>query len=334
MLPMNDEFYMQLAIDAAWEYQLLTYPNPPVGAVVVHSGRIVAIEAHHRAGTSHAEVLALVNAYETLSGETVPIDRYDAQAVHAFLRKLPAGFFKACTIYVTLEPCAHEGKTPSCASLLAELGLERVVIAHPDPIAGHGGGANRLENVMMGVLEERAHDLITPFLIWQERAFVVFKLAQTLNGRIGGGYLSSQESLEHVHCIRSVVDRLIIGGGTVRADRPTLDSRFDPEGRAPDVTIFSGQTEWDHTIPLFDVEGRDVQISDTLACLDTPSLILVEGGDGMLEALQDRVDWMLTYLTPKLSPNEITYNTTTTLRFLHTQRIGVDLMIWSQNLGD
>ena len=120
----------------------------------------------------------------------------------------------------------------------------------------------------------------------------------------------------------------------MRADRPTLDSRFDPEGRAPDVTIFSGQTEWDHTIPLFDVEGRDVQISDTLECLDTPSLILVEGGEGMLGALHDRVDWMLTYLTPKLSPNEITYNTTTTLRFLHTQRIGVDLMIWSQNLGD
>ncbi len=331
---MNDEFYMQLALDAAWKHQLLTYPNPPVGAVIVCDGRIVAVEAHRRAGTSHAEVLALLSAYETLSGETVPIDRYDAYAAHAFLRGTGADFFHACTIYVTLEPCAHEGKTPSCASLLFELNLERVVVAHPDPIAGHGGGARQLNNVTMGVLEAQAHDLITPFLMWQERAFVLFKLAQTLNGRIGGGYLSSPESLEHVHRIRSVADRLIIGGGTVRADRPTLNSRFDPGGRAPDVTIFSGQTEWDHTIPLFDVEGRDVQISDTLACLDTPSLILVEGGGGMLEALGDRVDWMLTYLTPKLSPNEITYNTTTTLRFLHMQRIGVDLMIWSRNLGD
>ncbi len=334
MPPMNDEFYMQLAIDEAWKYQLLTYPNPPVGAVVVYDGKIVAIDAHRRAGTSHAEVLALLSAYETLSGETAPIDRYDAHAAHAFLRKVPTGFFDACTIYVTLEPCAHEGKTPSCASLLAELELERVVVAHPDPIAGHGGGAGRLSRVTMGVLEEKAHDLITPFLIWQERAFVVFKLAQTLNGRIGGGYLSSRESLEHVHRIRSVIDRLIIGGGTVRADRPTLDSRFDPEGRAPDVMIYSHDTEWDHTIPLFGVEGREVRVSDTLDGLDTPSLILVEGGNGMLEALQDRIDWMLTYLTPKLSPNEITYNTTTTLRFLHTQRIGVDLMIWSQNLGD
>ena len=331
---MNDKFYMQLAIDKAWEYQLLTYPNPPVGAVVVHRGAVVAVEAHQRVGTSHAEVLALVAAYERMTGETVAFDRMDAEAAHAFLLGLPEGFFFECTIYVTLEPCSHVGKTPSCASLLSQLNLERVVIAHPDPIAGHGGGADRLDRVTMRVLEEQARDLIAPFLIWQERAFVVFKIAQTLNGRIGGGYLSSPESLSHVHAIRNVVDRLIIGGNTVRTDRPTLDSRFVEGGRAPDMTIYSHSKDWDRTIPLFSVPGRTVEISDTLECLSKPSLVLVEGGGGMLEAMERQIDWLLTYVTPKLSDNEITYNTPNTLRFLHSQRIGVDLMIWSEYRGD
>jgi len=331
---MTDEFYMQLAIDKAWQYQLLTYPNPAVGAVVVCDGRIVASEAHRKAGTSHAEVLALVSAYEWLSGERVDFDPMDALAAHDFLRGLSEGFFGRCTIYVTLEPCSHSGKTPSCADLLVTLRLERVVIALPDPIAGHGGGAERLENVTMGVMEDAARDLIAPFLIWQERAFVVFKIAQTLNGRIGGGYLSSHASLEHVHKIRSVADRLIIGGNTVRTDRPTLDSRFVSDGRAPDVTIFSRQDDFERSIPLFDVPKRRVEVCSTIKGLNKPSLVLIEGGGGMLAAMQDHIDWMLTYLTPKLSDNEITYNTPSTLRFLHTERIDVDMMIWSQYRGD
>jgi len=253
---------------------------------------------------------------------------------HDFLRGLPEGFFGRCTIYVTLEPCSHSGKTPSCADLLSVLRLERVVIALPDPIAGHGGGAERLANVTMGVLEDATRDLIAPFLVWQERAFVLFKIAQTLNGRIGGGYLSSRASLEHVHTIRNVADCLIIGGNTVRTDRPTLDSRFVSDGQAPDVTIFSRQDDFDRSIPLFDVPGRHVEVNSSLECLDKPSLVLVEGGGGMLEAMHGHIDWMLTYLTPKLSDNEITYNTPSTLRFLHTETIDVDMMIWSRYRGD
>jgi diaminohydroxyphosphoribosylaminopyrimidine deaminase/5-amino-6-(5-phosphoribosylamino)uracil reductase len=334
MLFMNDEFYMKLAIDTAWRYQLLTYPNPAVGAVVVCRGQIVAVEAHRKAGTSHAEVLALVSAYERLSGQRVDFDPMDAVVAHDFLRALPQNFFSRCTIYVTLEPCSHSGKTPSCADLLVTLQLERVVIALADPIAGHGGGAARLENVTMGVLEEAARDLIAPFLVWQERAFVLFKIAQTLNGRIGGGYLSSHASLEHVHAIRSVANRLIIGGHTVRTDRPTLDSRFVLDGQAPDVTIFSHRDDFDRSIPLFGVPGRHVAVSSALECLDKPSLVLVEGGGGMLEAMHGHIDWMLSYLTPKLSDNEITYNTPSTLRFLHAETIDVDMMIWSQYRGD
>ena len=120
---MNDDFFMQLALDIAWKYQLLTYPNPAVGAVVVQDGRILSIEAHQKAGTSHAEVLALLSAYETLSQKKIDFDRFDAQKAHTFLRTVPKDFFSACSIYVTLEPCAHEGRTPSCASLLELLNL-------------------------------------------------------------------------------------------------------------------------------------------------------------------------------------------------------------------
>jgi diaminohydroxyphosphoribosylaminopyrimidine deaminase/5-amino-6-(5-phosphoribosylamino)uracil reductase len=328
----RDGFYMQLALDNAWEYQGLTYPNPAVGAVVTLEGNILAIEAHQKAGTSHAEVLALLSAYETLSNRSIDFDPKDSHKAHAFLLNLPKDFFSQCTIYVTLEPCSHEGKTPSCASLLQSLTLKRVVIGIADPIEGHGGGMKQLENVSVGVLKEACQTLIEPFQLWQKRAFVLFKLAQTTNGRIGGGYLSSQASLTHVHQLREVCDTLLIGGNTVREDRPTLDCRFT-EAQAPDVKIYSKEDNFDREIPLFSVENRRVEIIDTLDFLDTPSFVMVEGGEGMLTALQEKIDWILIYQTPKLSTNNLTYNTTMNLHFLHHNKKDRDLMIWSKQIG-
>ena len=273
---MNDEFYMQLALNKAWEYQGLTYPNPAVGAVVTCRGKILSVEAHQKAGTSHAEVLALLSAYETMSNTTVAFDPMNAKEAHAFLLNLPKNIFSECTIYVTLEPCSHEGKTPSCASLLKTLNLMRTIIGMQDPIIGHDAGASLLKNVTIGVLENACKDLIEPFLIWQKRAFVLFKLAQTSNGKIGGGYLSSQASLNHVHQLREVCDRLLIGGNTVRTDRPTLDCRFT-KGKAPSVMIYSRRDDLDREIPLFSIENRSVEIGDDLHFLDKPSLVLVEG---------------------------------------------------------
>lgn len=329
---MRDEFYMQLALDKAWEYQGLTYPNPAVGAVVTLEGAILSIEAHQKAGTSHAEVLALISAYETLSKSSVDFDPYDSHKAHAFLLTLPKDFFSDCTIYVTLEPCSHEGKTPSCASLLQSLALSRVVIGIEDPIEGHGGGMKQLENVSVGVLEEDCQALIEPFLIWQKSAFVLFKLAQTTNGRIGGGYLSSKASLTHVHQLREVCDTLLIGGNTVREDRPTLDCRFI-QAQAPDVKIYAKEDNFDRDIPLFSIENRSVEIINALDFLDTPSFVMVEGGEGMLEALKEKIDWILLYQTPKLSTNYLTYNTTMNLHFLHHNKKECDLMIWSKQIG-
>ena len=122
---MHNEFYMQLALNKAWEFQGLTYPNPAVGAVVTNKGEIVAIEAHQKGGSSHAEVLALLSAYERLSQKSIGFDRFDASKAHDFLLSLPQDYFLECAIYVTLEPCSHVGKTPSCASLLSVLALKK-----------------------------------------------------------------------------------------------------------------------------------------------------------------------------------------------------------------
>lgn len=329
---MRDEFYMQLALEKAWEYQGLTYPNPAVGAVVTLDDNILAIAAHQKSGTSHAEVLALLSAYETLSNTRIDFNPNDAQKSHTFLLALPKDFFSDCSIYVTLEPCSHEGKTPSCASLLQSLALSRVVIGIQDPIEGHDGGMKKLDNTSIGILEEECRALIAPFVIWQKRAFVLFKLAQTSNGRIGGGYLSSKASLTHVHQLREVCDTLLIGGNTVREDRPTLDCRFI-EAQAPDVKIYAKEDNFDRDIPLFSIENRDVEIVNSLDFLNRPSFILVEGGEGMLKALQEKIDWMLIYQTPKLSTNNLTYNTTMNLHFLHQDKKDIDLMIWSKQIG-
>jgi len=328
-----DELCMQLALEKAWGYQLLTYPNPAVGAVVTYRGRIVSIEAHQKAGTSHAEVLALLSAWEAISGTQIDFDRFDADMAHYFLLSLPRRIFSECTLYVTLEPCSHKGKTPSCASLLADIRPARVVIAAMDPIAAHSGGVEMLKRAGMkvdqGIKEADAKQLLEPFVIWQKRAFVLFKLAQTTNGRIGGGYLSSRKSLVHVHKLRGVCDRLLIGGNTVREDRPTLDCRFTG-GAAPDIVIYSREDRFDRSIPLFGIEGRDVSVSGRLDFLQEPSFVLVEGGEGMLRALSEQIDWYLFYQTPKLSSHNLTYNIDKDLTFLHSEKKGIDMMIWSR----
>ena len=333
---MQAEFYMQLALNKAWQFQGLTYPNPAVGAVVTLHGEILAIEAHQKAGTSHAEVLALISAYEALSKNPINFDPKDASKAHAFLLGLPSNFFSKCNIYVTLEPCSHEGKTPSCANLLKSLELMNVFIGIKDTIDGHSGGASSLKNVTIGILENECSVLLEPFFIWQKRAFVLFKLAQTSNGRIAtnlnDGYLSSKSSLTHVHKLRAVCDSLLIGGNTVRVDRPTLDCRF-VDADAPNILIYSKEDNFDRSISLFSIDKREVNIVGDLDFLEKPSFILVEGGEGMLSVLKEKIDWLLIYQTPKLSANTLTYNTTMNLTFLHTEKKDVDMMIWSKNLG-
>ena len=326
---------MQLAINEAYKFQLLTYPNPAVGAVVVKDGAILSVEAHSKAGTSHAEVKALLRAYEQLSGQRVDFDILNSFEAHKFLLNIDKDFFKECELFVTLEPCAHIGKTPSCASLLSNLQLKRVVIGTLDPIDSHSGGVERLKSsnikVDIGCMQDSCEALIEPFKIWQKRGFVLFKLAQTTNGKIGGGYISSKESLTFVHKLREVVSKLVIGGNTVRVDRPTLDCRFI-DGKAPDVLIYSKKANFDKSINLFSVPNREVEVINSFDLLKKPGLYLIEGGEGMFKAIKKYIDWMLIFQAPKLTNNELSYNINANLQFLHIDRNSTDLIIWSRFL--
>ncbi|MGZ8547544.1 MAG: bifunctional diaminohydroxyphosphoribosylaminopyrimidine deaminase/5-amino-6-(5-phosphoribosylamino)uracil reductase RibD [Sulfuricurvum sp.] len=295
---------MNLAITAAWEYQLLTFPNPAVGAVCIgESGEILSIGAHKRAGGPHAEVYALRDAYTLLSGDNTLLACEDSSFIHDYLRKNHNNLFYTVSMAVTLEPCAHHGKTPSCALLIRDLGIKKISIAckDPHPIAANGG--KLLEDAgatcVFGVMQEEGEQLLEPFLKWQTNPFVFFKWAQRLDGTMDNGVISSQSSREHVHALRERCDLIVIGGNTVRLDRPTLDSRL-VGGKAPDVLIYSRSSHFDTSIPLFGIANRKVAIASSLEKIKEYSLVMIEGGTGMMNASCEVCDWYLSYIAPKI----------------------------------
>ncbi len=329
---MRPEFPMQLALDAAWQYQGLTFPNPAVGCTVCGpNGEILAVAAHEKAGGPHAEVHALKAAYRLLSGDDKIDPITDSAPLHDYLKKHHNALFAQCTLYVTLEPCSHHGKTPSCAVLIQELGLKKVVIAHEDPNAEAAGGAGLLKaagiEVETGLLRDKAHDLLLPFIKWQAARFVYFKWAQRLDGTVDGGTISCEASRRKVHAMRDVCDLMVIGGNTVKTDRPTLDARMVC-GKAPDILIYSRETAFDRSLPLFDVPDRKVMISDSLDAMNGYHNIMVEGGPGMLEALKEEVDYYLCFVAPK-SGGTIPFDKRgETFEILHSTMSGEDQMMW------
>ena len=137
---------MQVAIDSAWEFQGLTFPNPAVGCSVVDKyGKIIAVGVHEKAGEPHAEVNALQMAYAQLTDDSSILLLSASEKIHDFLIANHDDLFVECTLYVTLEPCAHYGKTPSCAQLIKALGIKKIVIGQKDPNAEAAGGISLLE---------------------------------------------------------------------------------------------------------------------------------------------------------------------------------------------
>ena len=195
-MKIDDNFYMRLAIDEAWKHQLLTYPNPAVGCVIVKNQRLLAVEAHKEAGMPHAEVNALKTAYLKDNPNSILKTKNSSFDIHQFLLQNHNGFFNDCEIYVTLEPCNHIGKTPSCANLLKELKPKRIIISVKDPNKQATGGLETLKNenidVTLGILEKDGLNLILPFISWQNKSCIFFKMAQTLNGSIDGKISSNR----------------------------------------------------------------------------------------------------------------------------------------------
>lgn len=214
-----DERFMARAAELALKGRDRTAPNPCVGAVMVRYGQIVAEGWHRYCGGLHAERECIADA-----------------------RKKGVDM-KKCTMFVTLEPCNHHGRTPPCTEAILEEGIPRVVVGARDPNAVAAGGVEHLRKngvtVETGILERECLDLISDFIVWQntKRAYSILKMASTLDGKIAGPYgkqepVSCPESFADVQYLRSLVGAVIVGGNTLYQDNPSLTCRREnlPDG--------------------------------------------------------------------------------------------------------
>ncbi|MEV9476736.1 bifunctional diaminohydroxyphosphoribosylaminopyrimidine deaminase/5-amino-6-(5-phosphoribosylamino)uracil reductase RibD [Aliarcobacter butzleri] len=330
-MKIDDNFYMRLAIDEAWKHQLLTYPNPAVGCVIVKNQRLLAVEAHKEAGMPHAEVNALKTAYLKNNPNSILKTKNSSFDIHQFLLQNHNGFFNDCEIYVTLEPCNHIGKTPSCANLLKELKPKRIIISVKDPNKQATGGLETLKNenidVTIGILEKDGLNLILPFISWQNKSCIFFKMAQTLNGSIDGK-ISSNRALAYVHTLRDKIDLLVIGGNSVRIDKPTLDTRYI-QGNNPDIFIYSKNKVFDTNIPLFKIPNRKVLISDDLYKLLDYKFIMIEGVYNLLDKLKERIDFFILIISPKIRKGQNALNEIDLdFEIIHENFIGEDKIVF------
>lgn len=294
--------FMLQALHEAWKYQFLTYPNPAVGACVVQNGNILSVEAHHKAGMPHAEVNALKAAFLNKHPDSQLKELSSSHNIHDFLINNHNGFFETCEIYVTLEPCNHTGKTPACTNLLKEVNIQKVYIGSLDPNDEAMGGKDTLKNAgvdtQIGLMKKECDDLLSPFKKWQKDKFRFFKLAVREDGSCDGGYITSQESLNLVHEIRTKLDLLVIGGETVRVDRPTLDTRFAQENNPSDILILSRTKEFDRSIPLFNITNRELIIDDDISKYNQ-KFSMIEGGYSFLELLKNDIDMLMLFVSHK-----------------------------------
>ncbi|MEK7698866.1 MAG: bifunctional diaminohydroxyphosphoribosylaminopyrimidine deaminase/5-amino-6-(5-phosphoribosylamino)uracil reductase RibD [Planctomycetota bacterium] len=226
----TDVKYMSLALELAEKGRGKVEPNPMVGAVVVKNGRIVGKGYHQVFGGPHAEVFALNEGKEDCAG---------------------------ATLYVSMEPCAHYGKTAPCVESIIKAGIKEIVIAiiDPNPITS-GKGMRKLQEagigLKLGVMESQATKLNAPFLKLMQKGlpYVIVKWAMSFDGKIASHtgdskWISSEESREYVHKIRGQVDGIMVGINTVQRDDPLLTCRING-GRNPRRIIIDSNA----TLPL------------------------------------------------------------------------------------
>ena len=269
-----DRTMMQRCIELARRALGRTTPNPLVGSVIVQDGEIVGEGFHPGAGHPHAEVFALRDAGEKARG---------------------------ATIYVSLEPCNHYGRTPPCSEALVAAGVAKVVVGmvDPDPRVS-GGGIERLRaagiEVVVGVEEDACRQLNEAFIhrILYKRPLGILKYAMTLDGKIASisghsTWVTGKEARTHVHQLRAACDAIIVGGNTVRQDNPYLTSHH-PDAHNPLRIVMSRTLD----LPL------DAHLWQTA---DAPTLVLTEVGinpDFQQQLVKREVEVVeLTPLTPE-----------------------------------
>ncbi len=283
---MAEALFLERALELAERGRGTTAPNPVVGAVVVRDGEVVGEGWHERAGEPHAEVVALRAAGEEARG---------------------------ATLFVTLEPCAHHGRTPPCSDAVAAAGVTRVVAAvgDPDPRTnGHGFERLRAAGIEVelagGEPEWQARVQNEGFrtVAALGRPFVVYKAAVTLDGRVtvpGSRWVSGEGSRRRVHELRARVDAVAVGMGTVRADAPRLDARGVDAARQPRRLAFGRGP----LPPGSELELRPGPPEEELRGLagDGVQTLLLEGGPTLATSFvrAGLVDRVLLFVAPQLA---------------------------------
>lgn len=241
----DDRKYMARALELALRGMGHTRPNPLVGAVIVKDDRIIGEGWHEQYGDSHAEVNAFKNCSEDPEG---------------------------ATLYVSLEPCSHYGKTPPCADLIIRKGIDRVVTAmvDPNPLVA-GKGIRKLKDagifVTLGIMEKEARKLNEVFIkyISQHKPFILYKAAMSLDGKTAchtgdSKWISSADSREEVHLLRGCYKGIMAGAGTVISDDPMLTARS--EGMEDPVRIIvDGKLSAPLEAKVFNEPGQAIVIT-------------------------------------------------------------------------
>lgn len=279
---------MRQALATSREARRRSSPNPWVGCVVVdEAGEVVGHGATEPPGGRHAEVVALDEAGERAAGGT---------------------------LYVTLEPCAHEGRTPPCADRLVAAGLRRAVVAlvDPDPQVA-GAGLARLAaagiETAVGVLAGEAEEALAPYLTHRRsgRPYVVVKLASTLDGRIAAPdgssrWITGSAARRDAHELRADSDAVLVGAGTVRSDDPELTARLGDEAVRQPLRVVLGRAPAGARVePALELTGDVRGVLDELGRRGVLQL-LVEGGSGVTAQFHRSglVDRYVFYLAPAL----------------------------------
>jgi diaminohydroxyphosphoribosylaminopyrimidine deaminase/5-amino-6-(5-phosphoribosylamino)uracil reductase len=271
---------IELALELAARHAGRGYPNPTIGAVVLGPrGAVVGEGVSEPAGGPHAEAVALDAAGEAARGGT---------------------------LFVTMEPCAHHGRTPPCVERILEAGVSRVVSGCADPNPEAGGGVERLRAAgvdveLLDLSEARRQNESWRTWVSEGRPHVILKLASTLDGRVavpGRRWVTGEESRRRVHELRAAVDAVAVGMGTVRADAPQLDARDVPVVRQPRRLAFGRG-------PLpqgSELELRSGPLADELGALAAEGVqsLLLEGGPTLATAFlaDGLVDRLLLFVAP------------------------------------
>ncbi|MCO5934974.1 bifunctional diaminohydroxyphosphoribosylaminopyrimidine deaminase/5-amino-6-(5-phosphoribosylamino)uracil reductase RibD [Mucilaginibacter sp. RB4R14] len=237
------DIYMQRCLELAALGSGSVSPNPMVGAVIVCDGKIIGEGYHQKYGEAHAEV----NAVKMLT------DKYSNHA----------DLLQQSTIYVSLEPCAHYGKTPPCADLIIKHRIPNVVVGCRDPFAKvDGKGIEKLQaagvSVIVGVLEKECQWLNRRFFtkVQKQRPYIILKWAQTVDGFFATTdgsqhWITGLESRKLVHQWRVEEDAILVGKNTVLADNPQLNVRY-AEGKSPKRLVIDRRLELSNTLNVFD----------------------------------------------------------------------------------